>query len=181
MSYGAGVHLRLPIRTVAAAVTVSALLVACSDDGTPAAVTTVAPVPDTVDVTADERLAEELAQRGGGRAELRIGDETWAFEPVLCTPGDDVGLEGAVLTVVGLDDGLQLTVDLNEQGSTVSLEDVERFEDPRASWQATEGADGDVVAYELGGDTVEVTTDGFRDNLDDESPAVPGSVSVTCG
>ncbi len=139
------------------------------------------PIAGSTDDTFLQDLAARIAAEGAGSATLTIADETWTFAPILCTPGDEVGIEGSVLAFIGLtDDGLQLSVDLNETGSTIGLEDVASFGDPSLSWEANQGVDGDIVDFTVDGDRVEVTTEHFRDGLTEGIETFPGTVSATC-
>lgn len=95
--------------------------------------------------TDPEELAEDLADSlesqqeavGGGGAELTVDGETWTFDSVLCAFGpEEIGDEDAEFVLSAISDGLQLYVSIDGFGHSVTLDDVDNFEDPRVGWAA---------------------------------------------
>ena len=138
--------------TLVCLLSVTALLAACggddttSDDGDAASGSASAASADDAanedaadDVAASaEELVEEMESQqesqGGGGATVTIDGETWEFDSVLCAFGEEeIGQEGAEVVVSSIQDGLQFYVSIDSFGHSVSLNDVEVFEDPAVS------------------------------------------------
>lgn len=127
-----------------------------------------------------ENMAEDLEavqeERGGGSATLTVGDETYRFDSVLCAFGEDeIGQEGAEVVVSSLQDGTQFYVSVDSFGHSVSLNDIENFEDPSVNL-STFGAD-DFISVD--GGTVSGDAS-FVDGTSDAFEEIPGSFEVTC-
>jgi len=184
-----------------APVGVAALLVAsCGSDGEPAAVDG-APVDevvedatdavdDAVDVVTSDDVLEDAAdfaedqadaleevqeQQGGGSARLVVGDDEWTFDSVLCAFGEEeIGQEGAEFVLSSIQDGLQLYVSIDSFGHSISLDDIEDFENPSVSL-SSEGDDFIV----LDGTSVSAATE-FIDFTGDDLTTTPGTLEATC-
>jgi hypothetical protein len=140
-----------------------------------------------------EELAEDLRDQveaeqeasGGGQAELTVGDDTWTFGSVLCAFGpDEIGQEDAEFVLSAIQDGLQLYVSIDGFGHSVTLDDIDDFEDPSVGWSA-----GGPVAAMAGDPEEFVQVDGkqvraeaeFTDSRDGlSSTTVPGTLEATC-
>lgn len=84
--------------------------------------------------TMRENLEGQQADQGGGSASLTVGDETWTFERVLCAMGEEeIGQEGAELVLTSIQDGLQFYVSIDSFGHSVTLDDIEDFQNPSVS------------------------------------------------
>jgi len=184
-----------------APVGVAALFVAsCGSDGEPAAVDG-APVDevvedatdavdDAVDVVTSDDVLEDAAdfaedqadaledvqeQQGGGSARLVVGDDEWTFDSVLCAFGEEeIGQEGAEFVLSSIQDGLQLYVSIDSFGHSISLDDIEDFENPSVSL-SSEGDDFIV----LDGTSVSAATE-FIDFTGDDLTTTPGTLEATC-
>ena len=97
-----------------------------------------------------EQMAEELADgleaqqeaQGGGSATLTVGDSSWTFDRVLCAIGEEeTGQEGAEFVLSSIQDGLQFYVSIDSFGHSVSLNDIEDFENPSVALVSEFGAD----------------------------------------
>jgi len=132
-----------------------------------------------------ENLEETQAAQGGGGATLTVGDQTWTFDSVLCAFGpDQIGQEGAELVVSSVQDGLQLYVSIDSFGHSVSLDDIEDFENPSVSLSA------DPFNTQLAGAATEfIVVDGkdvsaetpFFDGTDEANlEGTPGSLEASC-
>lgn len=95
---------------------------------------------DAVDEAEDmvEDMAESLERQqeaaGGGSATLTVGDQTWTFDRVLCAIGEEeTGQEGAELVLTSLQDGMQFYVAIGPGGHSVTLDDIEDFDNPSVS------------------------------------------------
>lgn len=149
---------------------------------------------DAEDAVEDaEELAEDLREEaeaeqeasGGGQAELTVGDETWTFGSVRCAVGpDEIGQEDAEFVLSAIQDGLQLYVSIDGFGHSVTLDDVDDFENPSVGWSA-----GGPVAAMAGDPEEFVEVDGkqvraeaeFTDSRDGlSSTTVPGTLEATC-
>ena len=126
-------------------------------------------VADAEDMVEDMKddLEEQQAAQGGGSATLTVGDETWDFDRVLCAIGEEeTGQEGAEFVLSSIQDGLQLYVSIDSFGHSVSLNDIEDFENPSVSLSTFGG--GDFI--ELDGKTVSgamtMTDDGTMEEHD---------------
>ena len=99
-------------------------------------------VSEAVEDISDVASSLEEMQSGGS-ASITVGDETWAFDGVLCAFGaEETGQEGAEFNLSAIADGLQLYISIDEYGHTVSLNDIENFENPTVSWESDMSADG---------------------------------------
>jgi hypothetical protein len=96
-----------------------------------------------------EQMAEEMADgleaqqnaQGGGSATLTMGDRTWTFDSVLCAIGEEeTGQEGAEFVLSSIQDGLQFYVSIDSFGHSVSLNDIEDFENPSVALVSDFGA-----------------------------------------
>lgn len=131
-----------------------------SDDDSPAAVATdaadiIATAPDAGEIIATapdagdlQDAADDLQEQvdeitddlqetqdaiGGGGATLVANGQTWEFPSVLCAFGEDqIGQPGAVFNLSALGDGLQLYVSIDDNGEShsLSLNDIQNFENP---------------------------------------------------
>lgn len=120
-----------------------------------------------------------------GFATLTVGDQTWEFQGVLCAFGEEeIGQEGAEFVLSSLQDGLQLYVSIDSFGHSVSINDIEDFENPSVGFVA-----GGPIAAVVGGDADIVSVDGnqvtatglFLDETDEDSfEGVEGTLTATC-
>ena len=77
---------------------------------------------------------------GGGGATFTANGETWEFPSVLCAFGEDqIGQPGGVFNLSAIADGLQLYVSIDDSGAahSLSLNDIEDFENPSVSLRST--------------------------------------------
>lgn len=130
-----------------------------------------------------EEMAEEMADglearqesEGGGSATLTAGDETWDFDSVLCAFGEEeIGQEGAEFVLSSIQDGLQFYISIDEFGHSISLNDIEDFENPSVSLSSEFGA-GDFIQLDgksASGETAMTNDDG--------SESVEASFEATC-
>jgi hypothetical protein len=122
-----------------------------------------------------ESLTEQQAVQGGGGAVLVVGDEEWTFDTVLCAFGEDqIGQEGAEFVLSSIQDGLQMYATIDSFGHSVSLDDIEDFEDPSVSLGST--GDGFII---VSGKDINAEAD-FRDGTTDGFETVPGTFTATC-
>lgn len=158
------------------------------------------PSQDTVDAATsggDESTSDDSG--GGefsrGEATLTIGDQVYTFDNYYCARGventqnDSVPFSsGAFGEVDGNRSQLDASVyDPSEEdrmegdgvSSSVSLNDVDDFENPVVDWSSGGPFGGDVV-IEFDGDTVFVETT-FDNGLTDEFEEIPGTLEATCG
>jgi hypothetical protein len=184
-----------------APVGVAALLVAsCGSDDEPAAVDE-APVDEVVEEASDaaddaadvvessdvledaEEFAEEQVdvleeaqeQQGGGSARLVVGDDEWTFDSVLCAFGEEeIGQEGAEFVLSSIQDGLQVYASIDTFGHSISLDDIEDFENPSVSL-SSEGDDFIIVD----GKSVSATAE-FIDFTGDDLSTTPGTFEASC-
>lgn len=140
-----------------------------------------------------EELAEELAEDletqqeavGGGGAELTVDGETWTFDSVVCAFGpDEIGDEDAEFVLSAISDGLQLYVSIDGFGHSVTIDDIDDFEDPSVAWAAggpVASLTGDGEEFvEIDGEQVRAQTE-FRDMRDEMSATTaPGTLEATC-
>lgn len=127
-----------------------------------------------------EELAEDLEELqeavGGGSATLTVGDQTWTFDSVLCAFGEEqIGQEGAEFNLSAIQDGLQLYASVDSFGHSVSLNDIQDFENPSVSLDAFPG-DAEIV---LDGKNVAATAS-FVDSTSDSFEGVEGSLEAAC-
>jgi hypothetical protein len=136
-----------------------------------------------------EDLADDLeAQQeavGGGGAELTVDGETWTFDSVLCAFGpEEIGDEDAEFVLSAIGDGLQLYVSIDGFGHSVTLDDIENFEDPSVGWAAG-GPFGALTGeaeefVEVDGKQVRAEAE-FVDARDEMSmTTAPGVLEATC-
>jgi hypothetical protein len=178
------------LRHLAAATATLALLAAgCGDDADDAV-----GGPDPADLAEDPQgavddLADDLRDlqdaQGGGSATLTIGDQTWEFGSVLCAYGPgETGRDDTEFVLSSIEDGLQLDATINtEFGHSVSLNDIEDFENPSASWSAggpfgaLTGDPEEIIQVDGKEVTAEAT---FIDDTSDDLAQVPGRLVATC-
>jgi hypothetical protein len=184
---------RRSVPVLALALAAALGLAACGDGGTAeedvtAAVESAAEA--VVDATSDaeateslEEMAEEMADslearqdaQGGGSARLTAGDETWTFDSVLCAFGEEeTGQEGAEFVLSSIQDGLQFYVSIDDFGHSVSLNDIEDFENPSVSLSSEFGA-GEFITLDGKNAGGEMTM-----TADDGSGAVQASFEAVC-
>ena len=181
-----------------APVGVGALLVAsCGSDAEPAAVDE-APVDEVVEEASDavedaaessdaledaeefaenqvDALEEVQEQQGGGSARLVVGDQEWVFDSVLCAFGEEqIGQEGAEFVLSSIQDGLQVYASIDSFGHSISLDDIEDFENPSVSL-SSEG-DGFIS---VDGTSVSAAAE-FIDFTGDDLTTTPGTFEATC-
>jgi len=123
-------------------------------------------------------MASSLEEmQSGGSASITVGDETWAFDGVLCAFGaEETGQEGAEFNLSAIADGLQFYISIDEYGHTVSLNDIANFENPTVSWESDMSADGFITVNgkEASGEV------GFVDFDSNTMDPVPGTFEATC-
>lgn len=125
-----------------------------------------------------EDLEEQQAASGGGSATVTIDGETWEFDSVLCAFGEEeTGQEGAELVVSATADGLQFYVSIDDFGDSISLNDIEDFENPSVAWDANEFGGGEVT-IEADGKEVTGSSDNFVSEVTDTQAS--GSFEATC-
>lgn len=120
-------------------------------------------------------LEEQQQAQGGGSATLTVGDEEWTFDSVLCAFGEEeIGQEGAEVVVSSIQDGLQFYVSVDDFGHSVSLNDVENFEDPSVAISSDFAADDfiEVDGKDVSGEVLFVDEEG--------GPVGEGSFEATC-
>ncbi len=121
-------------------------------------------------------LEDVQAAQGGGSATLVVGDEEWTFESVLCAFGEDmIGQEGAVFNLSSIKDGTQLYASIDSFGHSLSLNDIEDFENPSVSLDAFGG--GEFIM--LDGKVVSADAE-FMDGTSDSMDTVSGTFEATC-
>jgi hypothetical protein len=143
-----------------------------------------ADVAESGDVPADAaEFAEEQAdaleqvqnEQGGGSARLVVGGEEWTFDSVLCAFGEEeTGQEGAEFVLSSIQDGLQLYASIDSFGHSISLDDIEDFENPSVSL-SSEGDDFiilDGTSVSAAAEFVDFTGDGFT--------TTAGTLEATC-
>lgn len=130
----------------------------------------------TDDVSDMAENMEEMQQ--GGSASLTIGDETWDFDGVLCAIGEEeTGQEGAEFVLSAIQDGLQLYISIDSFGHTVTLDDIEDFENPSVSWASSFMNEDEFIMVD--GRSVSGETE-FMDGTTDSMDTVAGSFEGTC-
>ena len=133
---------------------------------------------------------------GSGRATLTIGDESWTFDGVFCAFSPEESQNERVsftLTSSGESaDGVRIFLDAtiqdpDRQGrydgedviKTVSLNDVEDFENPSLDWSSISGFSIAELDFQVSGKNVTVAA-AFNDGRTDEIETVPGTLTATC-
>jgi hypothetical protein len=136
-----------------------------------------AAVEDAVEFAEEltESITEKQAAEGGGGAVLVVGETEWTFDSVLCAFGEEeIGQAGAEFVLSSIKDGLQLYVSVDEFGHSVSLDDVQDFDNPSVALNA--GGDGLVVV--TGKD---ISAEGaFADFTSEDMLSTPGALTATC-
>ncbi len=133
---------------------------------------------------------------GGGSATLTIGDMVYEFDNYYCVSGADTGNSRVSFSsgAMGEVDGVRVQLDASiqdpsEQGMTegegtlhsVTLDDIEDFEDPSVSWAAVTGFVG-APSWVVVSDGSTVTVEAaFDDGTTDEIEEVPGTLEASCG
>ena len=113
---------------------------------------------------------------GGGTATLTVGDESWTFSPVLCAFGpEEIGQEGAEFVLSSISDGKQMYFSIDSFGHSVSIDDIEDFQNPSVSLSSF-GGENDIV---LDGKNFSGSAD-FLDGTSDSFETIPGTFSGTC-
>lgn len=184
---GASAPVERRCRKVAAFVAASAVVVgSCGGGSDPESAdrSRQVEVPDAGDLIADpEGAAAEMAdsleqmqnREGGGTATLVVGDQTWTFDSVLCAFGEEqIGQEGAVFNLSSIQEGMQMYASIDGFGDSVSLNDIEDFENPSVDLNAF----GDDFLV-LDGKSVSGETD-FIDGTSDDYTPIHGSFEGTC-
>jgi hypothetical protein len=191
---------RRAMRLLAPVGVVALLAASCGSDGEPAAVDE-APVDEVVEEASDavddaadvaessdvledaeefaedqvDALEEVQEQQGGGSARFVVGDDEWTFDSVLCAFGEEeIGQEGAEFVLSSIQDGLQMYVSIDSFGHSISLDDIEDFENPSVSLSS----DGDDFIV-LDGKSVSAAAE-FIDFTGDDLATTPGTFEATC-
>lgn len=120
----------------------------------------------------------------GGSATLTVGDQTWEFQTVICAFGEaQTGQEGAEFILSAIEDGMQLYATIDSWGHRVSLDDIEDFENPSVSLQASDasfgGQAGNAEFIEVSGKSVRAAAV-FADMSGDGFDESPGTLVGTC-
>jgi hypothetical protein len=175
-------------------IVIVSVLAACSDDNGTSSDGNATSTPDTVsaapsapteDEVADsaqdmaddlaDDLEEQQAAQGGGSATLVVGDQQWTFQSVLCAIGEEqTGQAGAEFVLSSIQDGLQMYASIDSFGHSVSLNDIQDFENPSVaiSWLGQSGIN--VAGKEV---TAEVE---MIDETSDDFETVAGTIMATC-
>ncbi len=129
---------------------------------------------EAIDDLVDE-LEETQAAQGGGSASLTVAGQTYTFDSVLCAFGpDQIGQEGAEFVLSAIQDGAQLYFSIDSYGHSVSLDDIEDFENPSVSWSSTGDGFIQVDGKSAGGEA------GFIDGTTESFEEQSGSFEATC-
>lgn len=150
------------------------------DDGAPSIDVDAEDFIDDPEAAAEE-LAEDLeevqAAVGGGSATLTVGGETWTFTSVLCAFGEDeIGQEGAEFVLSSIQDGLQMYASIDSFGHSVSLNDIQDFENPSVDLSTAFGG-GEVI--QVDGKNISAVAE-FMDGTSDGFETVEGTFEATC-
>jgi hypothetical protein len=133
---------------------------------------------------------------GGGQATLTVGDQSWTFEGVYCafgpeqTRNDRVSFSSGAFgevegTRVQLDASIQ---DPQQQGRyegggvihSVTLNDIQDFQNPSIGWEAVSGFGGaSEFVFTIDGKSIRVEAT-FDDSTSDELENLPGTLEMTC-
>ena len=120
-------------------------------------------------------MEEVQEQQGGGSARFVVGDDEWTFDSVLCAFGEEqIGQEGAEFVLSSIQDGLQMYVSIDSFGHSISLDDIEDFENPSVSLSS----DGDDFII-VDGKSVSAAAE-FIDFTGDDFTSTPGTLEATC-
>lgn len=140
---------------------------------------------------------EDTGGGGDGSATLTIGDETWEFTGYYCafgpeeTRNDRVSFSSGAFGESAEGVRLQLDVtiqDTDEQGRyegegtihSVSLDDVEDFENPSVAWNAVSGIVGESAYYiQIDGKSIHAEA-AFDDGTTDAIESTPGTFDGSC-
>lgn len=150
---------------------------------------------DDDEAAADEAPAADAA--APGVAVLTIGDESWSFDGIFCAASPEEAGNDRIsfgLSAFGTVDGSRVQLDAtiqdtDEQGRmegegtihSVTLNDVEDFENPALAWMAPSPF-AQLSAPLITVDGKSVSAEGpFDDELtEEEFEEIPGSLSATC-
>jgi hypothetical protein len=114
---------------------------------------------------------------GSGSATLTIGGETWQFDSALCAFGEaQTGQEGAEFVLSAIQNGLQLYATIDSYGHSVSLNDIQDFENPSVSLES-DWAMGEFI--ELSGKQVRADAL-FLDYNTDDLVGTEGTLVAVC-
>jgi hypothetical protein len=134
---------------------------------------------------------------GSGSAALTIGDESWAFDGIFCafsteeTQNDNVPFTISAFTTSSTGARAQLdasivdlsgAAEMSAENLSVTLDDVDDFQNPSVSWSANtfELFGGSVPELEIDGKNVTINAV-FDDGLtEDEMEAIPGTLVANC-
>lgn len=149
--------------------------------------TTVAPSGSELQETADaltENLQEVQDAQGGGSATLTVGDRSWTFDNVLSAFGEaEIGQAGAEFVLSSIQDGFQLYASIDSFGQSVTLNDIEDFQNPSVSLTAgsftTAITGGPEEFIEVNGKEIRAGAP-FVDDLADSSDGIDGTLEATC-
>ena len=131
-------------------------------------------------------LEEVQESQGGGGATFTANGQTWEFPSVLCAFGEDeIGQPGGVFNLSAIADGLQLYVSIDDSGAahSLSLNDIEDFENPSVSLSVNP-----FVAGSIGAPAEFLTLDGKQvsadvvmiDDITNQPTTEPARLSATC-
>jgi hypothetical protein len=132
---------------------------------------------DAVEFAEDQvdALEEVQDQQGGGSARLVVGADEWTFDSVLCAFGEEeIGQEGAEFVLSSIQEGLQMYASIDSFGHSLSLNDIEDFENPSVSLSSV--GDGFIS---VDGSSVSAAAD-FVDDTGDGITTTPGTFEATC-
>lgn len=135
----------------------------------------------------------------GGSATLTVGDQVYEFDSYYCFQGADTGNDRVSFSsgAIGEIDGVRVQLDasiqdVDEGGAmdgasslhSVSLNDIEDFENPIVSWDAVTGfltSPQWIIEYDGSSVTATITADdGFDDTSTDDWEQIEGSLTATC-
>ena len=133
---------------------------------------------------------------GAGNALLTIGDESWSFDDIFCAFSPEEAGNARVSFFVssfgesstGARTQLDATIqDPAQEGrydgenviKTVSLNDVEDFENPSVDWSSISGFSIAELDFQVDGKNVAVSA-AFNDGTTDDIETVPGTLIATC-
>lgn len=127
--------------------------------------------------------SEVGAAAGGGSATLTVGERTYEFDRARCAFGpEETRRDDTEFVLSAIQNGLQLDATINTRfGHSVSLDDIEDFENPSVGWSAggpgsgLQGAAGEII--QVDGKRVSVRTT-FTDEVSGDT--AEGSLSAVC-